>query len=262
VKIGVVLEKTNPVTAEMLDLLRGRGATLEVLVPRELSINVHTLALRSELYVLKSTATDMGFSVAAALDARGAYTMNPFSVIALLRNKVAAMTRMAQRGLPIPMTYAVATRESLEGLLDEGPLVVKPYQGSRGVGVEVVETREQLAKLTLAAPILAQRYHRSDDALDRKISVIGDRVFGVMRRFPIVNYDEKRGTPFEPDDEIRDIARRICRALGIDLVSFDIVVSQGRPYLVDVGSFGSFMGVPDAARMLCDWVVRAWEQRP
>lgn len=260
-RIGFVLEKTNPVTAALLDLLRARGAELEVLEPHSLSLDLDTLRLRSELYVLKSTATDMGFSVAAALDALGAVTLNPLPVVALLRNKVAAMTRMARHGVPIPRTHAVTDPMALAPLLDDGPLIVKPYQGSRGVGVRVVTTRDELATVEASAPILAQRYHRADDALDRKISVIGRDVFGVKRIFPIRRYDDKLGAPFEPDDETRDIALRITAALGIDLVSFDVVVSEGRPYVVDVGSFGSFMGVPDAPALLCARIVRAWEER-
>jgi len=97
--------------------------------------------------------------------------------------------------------------------------------------------------------------------LDHKISVIGGEVFGVKRMFPIRVYADKAGIPLEIDDETRGIATQLSAALGIDTFSFDIVLSEGKPYVVDVGSFGSMMGVPGAPKLIADRIVRAWEER-
>jgi len=119
--------------------------------------------------------------------------------------------------------------------------------------------RENLA--VYSPPILAQRYHPSDDGLDHKISVIGGKVFGVNRIFPLRIYTDKIGTPLEIDDETRDIAARISKALSIDMFTFDVVVSGGKPYVVDVGAFGSMMGVPDAPSLIAARIIQAWEER-
>jgi hypothetical protein len=33
-----------------------------------------------------------------------------------------------------------------------------------------------------------------------------------------------------------------------------VIVSQGEPYVVDLNKFGSYMGVPDGARLLADYI--------
>ena len=62
-------------------------------------------------------------------------------------------------------------------------------------------------------------------------------------------------------DQIQEIADRMSRALTIDMFSFDLMISGGKPYVVDVGAFGGFMGVPRAAEMVAARIIRAWEER-
>jgi len=84
------------------------------------------------------------------------------------------------------------------------------------------------------------------DGRDRKIYGIGGRLFGVKRVWPLRTYSDKLGEPFELSSDLRRIALHCGRAFGVDLFGLDVVISGGRPYVVDVQSFGSHMGVPDA----------------
>ena len=119
----------------------------------------------------------------------------------MIRNKIVTMRHLAAHGVPIPATYVSADREALVPLLEQGPLIVKPFMGSRGIGVQRVTTREELfVTADDTPPIFAQRFDLSDDGLDHKISVIGGTVFGVKRIFPLRAYSDKAGTPFEVDD--------------------------------------------------------------
>ena len=104
--------------------------------------------------------------------------------------------------------------------------------------------------------MLAQRFHATDGP-DCKIYCVGGRLFGVRRIWPIQKYEDKLGQPFELSAELRDIALRCGRVFGIDLYGLDMVVSGGRPYVVDVQKFGSYMGVPNAPGVLADYLVTA-----
>jgi len=254
-------QRKNPVTVGMIDELRSRGVDLDLIEPSMMNFELSEVQNRHDLYVLKSIANPMALSYGAALNAIGAATFNPFPVVQRIRNKIATLRLLSEHGVPIPATYVSSDAESLVPLLKDGPLVVKPYMGSRGIGVRRVTTRAELMRDIDPPPILAQRYHPSDDGLDHKISVIGDNVFGRTRIFPIRDYSDKIGTPFEVDDETREIAVRMSKALAIDMFTFDIIVSRGKPYVVDVGSFGSMMGVPDAPALVAHRIIRAWEER-
>ena len=261
-KIGVILERVNPVIGEAVEILRGRGADVELIQPRQMNFELSEFRICHDLYVIKSIAMPMAASYAAAVHALGAPTFNPFPVVQMIRNKIATMRLLAEHGVPIPETFVSADCEFLVPQLEQGPLIVKPFMGSRGIGVKRVSTREELE---IAAgeipPIFAQRFFPSDDGLDHKISYIGGKIFGVKRIFPLRTYSDKSGTPFEVDDETREIANRIKKALTIDMFTFDLIVSDGKPFVVDVGAFGSLMGVPNAPSMVAERIVRAWEER-
>src|SRR5205823_9690658 len=87
-------------------------------------------------------------------------------------------------GVPTPAAYVAVHPQELALFLDEGPLIVKPYQGSDGLGVRVVRNRAELASVRDGRdPVFAQRYHQPEGR-DRKIYVVGDQLFGVKKPFP------------------------------------------------------------------------------
>jgi ribosomal protein S6--L-glutamate ligase len=101
-------------------------------------------------------------------------------------------------------------------------------------------------------PVFAQRYH-PPQGRDRKIYVIGERLFGVKKVFPARTAAEEHGEPFTPGPELAEIARRCGRAFGIDLYGVDLIESEGRAYVVDMSSIPRFRGVPDAPRLLAEY---------
>ena len=142
----------------------------------------------------------------------------------------------------------------------EGPLVVKPFDGTGGYGVRVVRSEAELAAWPAEkVPVLAQRYH-PPQGRDLKIYVIGEHVFGVKKVFPARTDAEKYGEPFTPTAELCDIARRCGRAFGIDLYGVDFIESEGRPYVVDMASIPGFRGVPDAPSRLASYFQAAAER--
>ena len=261
-KIGVILERLNPVLGEAVEILRGRGAEIDLIEPRKMTLELSEIRICYDIYVIKSIAMPMAASYAATVHALGAPTFNPFPVVQMIRNKVATTRLLDEHGVPVPRSWLCENAHGLFPLLDSGPLIVKPYMGSRGDGIRRITTKDELVLATDGiVPIFAQRFHPSDDGLDHKISVIGGKIFGVRRIFPLRTYADKVGTPLEVDDKTREIADLISKALKIDMFTFDIVVSDGKPYVVDVGAFGSLMGVPNAPSMVADRIARAWEER-
>jgi ribosomal protein S6--L-glutamate ligase len=177
----------------------------------------------------------------------------------MMRNKIIVTRVLQAAGIPTPDTWVTATPGDLAGLLESGPLIMKPYRGSRGEGIRIVRHVRELAELPSDGPILAQRYEQPDGR-DVKIFRIGSRLFGVRRIWPLRTYQDKIGEPFRLTPALRDIALGCGRAFGIDLYGLDVVLSGGRPYVVDVNKFGSYMGVPDAPRLLADHVYAACER--
>lgn len=257
-RIGMILDWMNPNIVEMTRLLTERGVTLDLIYPEKQLLNLARIRVEDDLYLLKS-GTHLALSLAGALHEVGALTLNPYPTVAMMRNKIIVTRALQAAGVPTPETYVTNNPRDLAPLLEAGPLILKPYTGSRGEGVRIVHSAAELGDDPTDGPILAQRYHPSDGR-DHKIFCIGGRFFGVRRIWPLRTYDDKIGEPFTLTPELREIAVRCGQAMGIDLFGLDVVISQGRPYVVDINKFGSYVGVPDAPRLLADYVYAAGQR--
>ncbi|HEY3019208.1 MAG TPA: hypothetical protein VGJ32_03405 [Solirubrobacteraceae bacterium] len=225
------------------------GAEVDFLFPDVALNDLSHVHVEHDLYVLKSGSA-LGLSLAGALHAAGAAILNPYPVAAMCRDKIVTSAVLARGGAPTPETWVTEDPQQLPALLDGGPIVVKPFRGSRGVGVQVIREPSDFDELEFdPGPLFVQRYH-PPDGLDYKMYVIGERVCGVRRIWPARTYEEKLGEVFEPDEELTAIARACAAAIGADIFGFDVVFSDGRPFVVDLSGFPGFKGVPDAAALL------------
>lgn len=263
-KIGILMlrhspTRISPVMPEVLQLLGDWGCTVEVIYPEEQVSSLSQVRVEHDLYILKS-GTELALSMAGALHAVGARILNPYPVAAAMRDKIAAMRILQAAGLPVPETYITSNPRRLASLLDAGPLVLKPYRGSQGRGIHIIWDADELDDVPNdEGPVFAQRYHKPEGE-DHKIYVIGEQMFGVKRIFPAKTYEEKIGKPFTITPELQELARRCSRAFGVELFGFDVVMSGGRPYVIDIQSFPGFKGVPDAALRLADYIYSAGQQ--
>ena len=245
--------RKSPIMPEVVRLLSGWGAKVQVIHPDRQLLELSRLKVEHDLYILKAR-TDIALSIAGCLHEQGAAILNPYPVSMMLRDKIITTRTLEEAGVPTPKSYVAAHPEQLHRLLEEGPLVIKPYRGSGGEGVRVVWDADELDSLPAEhQPVFAQRYHKPD-GLDQKLYVIQGHVFGVMRTWPARTYEEKLGEPITVTPELRDLALRCGEAFGIDIYGLDIIFSAGVPYVVDVSSFPGFKGVPDAALRLADYI--------
>ena len=262
-RIGFLVPSYSPQsTSHMPTVMRAlsdAGVVVDVIHPVKQMLELSDVRVEHDLYVLKKTSR-LALSIAGALHAQGAVIVNPYPVSVALRDKIITSRILQSAGVPTPDTYVASRPERLESLLDEGPLVVKPYQGSDGFGIRVVRSVAELAAVPAGKdPVFAQRYH-PPQGRDRKMYVIGGRVFGVKKVFPARTDAEKHGEPFTPTAELREIVVRCGQAFGIDLYSIDIIESEGTPYVVDMCSIPGCRGVPDGPSHLASYLYAAAER--
>ncbi|HVH66760.1 MAG TPA: hypothetical protein VM716_02755 [Gemmatimonadales bacterium] len=262
-RIGFLVESrfarsTTHVSAVMR-ALSDAGVIVDVIHPVTQALELSSVRAEHDLYVLKKTSR-LSLSIAGVLHAQGAAIVNPYPVTVALRDKIITSRILQSAGVPTPATYVASHPDRLAPFLDGGPIVVKPYQGSDGLGVRVVRNAAELAAVRASRdPVFAQRYH-PPQGRDRKIYVVGHQLFGVKKVFPATTEVDRLGEPFTPSPELCEIARRCGTAFGIDFYSVDIIESGGQPYVVDMCSFPGCGGVPDAPRHLASYLQAAAER--
>lgn len=250
----------SQIILEVSSILRGRGHCVVSSIPEEELTALHDLPGGHDLYLLKSY-TELSLSLAGALSARGANLINPYEGCAAARNKIVCYQVLRDFGVPVPRAWVTCDTSSLKQLVQQCPLIVKPYMGWRGEGIRIVRNEREIASLpSFTSPPLIQEYIENDGT-DLRLYVAGKEVFGIRKRFSNTSF-AKDGEPVAVTPEIREIALRCGRAFGLTLYGIDVIEGADGPYVVDVNYFPGYKGVPGAAGVVAECIEKHARRMP
>jgi ribosomal protein S6--L-glutamate ligase len=242
----------SPVLVEAFERLEQRGFEVEGGIAEELVDRVDTLEPEHDVYVLKSH-TELSLSVAGALHARGARLLNPYESCVAAQNKIVAARRLRAARVPVPRSWVTGDLTLLRPIAARTPLIVKPYLGHRGLGINVVRTPEDLERVPPPDNAVIVQEYIEGDGEDLKLYVVGDEVFGVRKPFSATSFTVP-GRPCRVSPEARRVALRVGRALGLGLYGLDVIEGRDGPVVVDVNYFPGYKGVPDAATYIASYI--------
>jgi ribosomal protein S6--L-glutamate ligase len=172
-------------------------------------------------------------------------------------DKYLSLARMAEAGVPVPRTIVAqeptAIEEAWRGLGCDA--VVKPLFGSRGQGIERLNSRDMLAPHIAAAaaadPPGAVCYLQEfvpHPGWDARVLLVGERVFAMRR---VSNGDwrlnvSRGGRPeaFDPPDHWIELARRAAGAVEAEIAGVDLLPTpDGRAVVVEVNAVPGWRGL-------------------
>jgi len=210
------------------------------------------LTVAHDLYLLKSD-TELSLSMAGVLHAQGARLLNPYPACLAVRDKIVASWHLCAAGIPAPRTWITNDLSLLRPFAETQPLIIKPYRGFHGAGIRIVRSRDELAALpTPESPALVQEYIEGSGH-DVKVYVIGEEVFATRKPFSPDSFT-RPGQPSAVSDRVRDIALRCGPLFGLGLYGLDVIESPRGPVVVDVNYFPGYKGIPEAPRLLADYI--------
>jgi MFS family permease len=242
----------SPVLLEVFDILCRRGFVVESAIAEEMVTRPDRLSVGHDLYVLKSHS-ELSLSLAGVLDARGARFLNPYRSCTSTQDKVVASRYLRAAGVPMPRSWVTGDPSLLRELAEETPLIVKPHRGHRGAGIHVIRSADDLAAVPRTGEPLLVQEHLPGTGEDLKVYVVNDQVFAVRKPFSETSFATP-GRPSSVNAEVRDIALRCGRALGLGLYGLDVIESPRGPVVVDVNYFPGYKGVPDVAPLIADYI--------
>jgi ribosomal protein S6--L-glutamate ligase len=217
------------VFTEVFEHLQGRGFNVDILIPEQTAWRADMLAPSHDLYLLKSD-TELALTVAGILQAHEAPILNPYPNCLAAKDKIATARRLRAGRIPTPRSWAAADLGCLRPVIEEIPLIIRPYRGFHGCGAQKVADPHELATMPrFNAPVLAQEYIAGTGD-DVKLYVVGDRVFSTRKPFSARSFTiPGRSCPVSA--EMRDIALRCGEVFGLGLYGLDVIETREGPYL-------------------------------
>jgi len=173
------------------------------------------------------------------------------------RDKLRALSLLAQAGLPIPATLGpgrVSLPAHIETHLGPPPWVVKLPEGSKGEGVFLVRGVEELEALRSKLPpgFLVQAFIQESAGVDVRVLVVGGRALAAMRRtnssgdFRSNLAQGGHGEAVTLTPNLEELALRATSVLGLDVSGVDFVESASGPLIVEVNGSPGLAGIESA----------------
>lgn len=236
----------NPVLQELFQILRQRGFQVDLGIANEMLVDPSQYKVAHDLYILKSHS-QIWLSLAAIYHQQGAPMLDPYQSCLMVHDKILTAYRLLSAGIPAPLTWIPGNLNLLSTLASLHPLVIKPSNGGRGVGVQRINCPGDLATIPpLQLPVVVQEYVPSQQP-ELKVYVIGDQVFGIRK------HDQRR-IPCPVSEQVQAIALRCGKVFGLSLFGLDVIEGNDGPRVIDVNYFPSYKGVPNAALLLADHI--------
>ncbi len=129
------------------------------------------------------------------------------------------------------------------------PIVVKESYGSRGNGVYLARTMEELVSVSEKVklkPHLYQKYLGYKKGVDIRVMVIGGEAVSAMERVNESDFRSNvalggKGERFKLTPEIKSAAETAAKTLGLDYCGVDVIFGENdKPYICEVNSNAFF----------------------
>ncbi len=262
------------VTHDIVSGLKSSGADVEIVTERTGLVDLEHFKFDYDFYLFKSHSP-LAESLAAAAHYQGCKLLNDYPATMKVRDKVLTCTMLLQAGIPTPRTFITDSIETLRQVVREMPIVVKPYRGRRGQGIEVCMDESQFDALVnrragqsdasedeggedgtaLGERLIFAQEYEEHEPYDYKAYAVGDYVHAIKRIFPATTKAEKEGTPVGDDPELADLVRRCGKLFGLELYGVDLVKTPKGFSVIEVNCFPGYKGVPQGGGRITDFIL-------
>lgn len=253
-RVAFVLGKPprpDTVVKATIDAMRASGFAVTVHLPHDDGGVTPSELLVADVIVQRGLRSDV-LRELLAVESAGVRCCNRIGATIATADRVAVAQRLADAGIGVPRTRAVASWDQVGDAAAADSVVVKSRDGGIGRGAQVlVALRGELpATPPFDGPWVVQRYVPGDGHV-RKLYVAGRRQRALRKPASCPDADAPAAPePFRPSPELADLAAAAGAALGLDIYNVDVIVGPDGPCVVDVNPFPGFRAVPDAAELV------------
>ncbi|MDE0010202.1 MAG: RimK family alpha-L-glutamate ligase [Candidatus Poribacteria bacterium] len=203
---------------------------------------------------LSRTTVRYGEEVVAHFEWIGTPVVNRARSIVAARHKFHSLRILAQQGLPIPPSLTVGSAAFLEDTVAEMgdyPFILKPFHGTHGTGVMLLDTPTSLtsavdALCDLHEDYVIQPFMAEAGGVDIRVLVVGGKAIAAMKRSaPVGEFraNVHRGASGEAvslPDAYTDVAIRAAAALELEIAGVDLLQTNAGPVVLEVNPSPGF----------------------
>ena len=266
-KIGIISFGTqNHATRRLVEAAFAAGHTPKVLNP--FGFYLHIGGSGARIYYEETSAVDFdvvlprlsaatvqyGEQVIAHFEWIGTPVVNHSYAITNARNKFHTLRILAQHGLPVPPSFATGSIHYVDRSVHqtgEYPFIMKPFEGTHGNAILLLDTPASLksaigAMCDLRQDYVIQPFIGESAGNDVRVIVVGGKVVAAMRRtaqkgeFRSNIHRGGQGHPIELHSEYVDTAIRATEAMELSIAGVDLLETQAGPMVLEVNPSPGF----------------------
>lgn len=280
-----------PETRRFAETARRMGIDVEILQPQHFDLVVDSSTAWSAIYddrvlekpdfIITRTGSETTYFMLAVMrhfEHQGVRVINSAAAVEAVADKLHTQQLLAEALIPIPRNVLGKFPVNVDLIERElgFPVVIKTLKGTRGSGVLLCETRERFQDLASlidcsnpASDFIFQQYIKRSHGRDvRVIVVFGEVVAAMERRSNDGGFKSNislGGTPlpFDPPEEMKQLAISVARALNLDIAGIDILFDENGYRICEANSSPGFQGLEAACGIdLPEIIYKAIEKHP
>lgn len=212
------------------------------------------------------TQKDSYLDLISQIERYGIAISNFRETIEVCSDKFRAYLRLQEVGMNQPRTVLIpsdepeAVNRAHEALDDKFPMVLKTLQGSKGVGVLLIETERSLqstvqliAKIDPYADLLLQEYIEQE--YDVRVIIVNRKIIGAMKRPKIIDdfrsnvSQGSKPTQITLTEKEKEAALNASKAVNGQWVGVDFMPAKnretGEPYIIEINHSPGTEGISE-----------------
>ena len=250
----------NYATQRLMEAALAAGHTPQVLDP--FGFYLHIGSEDTRVYYEESAAEDFdvvlprlsaatakyGLEVVSHFEWVGIPVVNRSDAIANARNKFRTLRTLAGQGLPVPPSFTAGSPRFLGRSIcqtGEYPFIMKPFEGTHGKGILLVDTPTSLssaigAMCDLYQDYVIQPFIRESEGSDLRVIVVGGKAIAAMKRtvqegeFRANIHRGGQGHPVDLQSEYIDTAICATEAMALQIAGVDLLQTEAGPIVLEV----------------------------
>ncbi|MEW6081510.1 MAG: RimK family alpha-L-glutamate ligase [Bacillota bacterium] len=191
-------------------------------------------------------------NVLHSLESLGVMVVNSPVTIEMTVDKFYTTALLGLGGIPVPTTFTAERYDQAMAVFREmGRAVVKPLFGSRGRGSMLIDDVDLAHRVFRALETGSYVYYIQEylphGNEDYRLFTVGDRLAGAMRRCSNLWKANiacgATAEAFTPGPQLVELALRTAKILRADYLGIDIVLHEGKPYVIEANGIPGWAGL-------------------